>query len=200
MADARRPVRSSRYTPPAAVSSRRTPVARLTPGGSTAAARPSRHPAPADARRAPIVRRLVAALVDLTLVPVVVLAGAEVAWRSGLLALLGVGAGAWAAWSWSFGPVAWTVAAAALAYHAGCTARWGGTPGKRLVGLRVEARDGGRVGPWRALWRGTWGAALFLPSVLAPVLAVVGGVAVAAGARRSPADRAAGTRVVLAGR
>lgn len=141
-----------------------------------------------------------AALVDLALVPVGVLALAELAWRSGLLGLVGVGARQWAAWSWSFGPVAWTVAAAALAYHAGCTARWGRTAGKRLVGLRVEAPGGGPVGPWRALWRGVWGAALFLPSVLAPVLAVAGGVAVAAGSRRSPADRAAGTRVVLAGR
>jgi uncharacterized RDD family membrane protein YckC len=150
--------------------------------------------------RAPVWRRVVAALVDLTLVPVVVLALAEGAWRSGLLGLFGVGAREWAAWSWSFGPVAWTVAAAALAYHFACTAQWGCTAGKRLVGLRVEAHGGGPVGPWRALWRGVWAAALFLPSVLAPVLAVAGGVAVAAGTRRSPADRAARTRVVLAGR
>jgi uncharacterized RDD family membrane protein YckC len=160
--------------------------------------RPRRRPV--DPGRAPIGRRVVAALVDLALVPVVVLGVAELAWRSGLLGLLGVGPQAWAAWSWSFGPVAWTVAAAALAYHFACTARWGRTAGKRLVGLRVEAPGGGPVGPWRALWRGVWGAALFLPSVFAPVLAVAAGVAVAAGSRRSPADRAAGTRVVLAAR
>jgi len=193
-----RPGRSSRYTPPA----RATGRGPGTSGGGVAAALGGRRlwSRPVDPDRAPVGRRAVAALVDLALVPVVVLGVAEAAWRSGLLGLLGVGPRTWAAWSWSFGPVAWTVAAAALVYHFACTARWGRTAGKRLVGLRVEAPGGGPVGRWRALWRGVWTAALFLPSVLAPVLAVAGGVSIVAGARRSPADRAAGTRVVLAAR
>ncbi|HET6953016.1 MAG TPA: RDD family protein, partial [Acidimicrobiales bacterium] len=114
------------------------------------------------------------------------------------LRLLGVSAAGWAAWSWSFGRVAWTVAAAALAYHALCIARWGRTAGKWLTGLRVEMPAGGPVGPARALWRGVWAAAVYLPWVVAPALLVGGWLTVVAGDRRSPADRAAGTRVVLA--
>ncbi len=170
------PPRSKRYTPPAAARAAQA--------------------VPAVAVRAPLGRRLVAGLVDLTLVPVVLLVVAEVAWRAGALRLLGVSSAGWVAWSWSFTRVAWTVAVAALAYHALCTARWGRTLGKRVVGLRVEMTAGGPVGLWRALWRGMWGAAVYLPSVLAPVLVVVGWMAVATGERRSPADRAAGTRVV----
>jgi uncharacterized RDD family membrane protein YckC len=147
--------------------------------------------------RVPLGRRLTAAAVDLTVVPVAVLAVAEAAWRTGLLGLVGVSPAGWRAWSWSFPAVAWTVAAAALAYHAAFVARWGATPGKLLCGLRVEARDGGApVGPARALGRGTCAAALYLPWVAAPLLAVAGALSVAAGSRRSPADRAAGTRVV----
>jgi uncharacterized RDD family membrane protein YckC len=149
---------------------------------------------------APVGRRLVAAVVDLTLVPLAVVGAAEVAWRTGLLGLAGVSPAGWVAWSWSFARVAWTVAVAALAYHAVCTARWGATPGLRLAGLRVVAGDGTPLGPGRALWRGAWAAALHLPSVLAVVLAITGTVAVAVGDRRSPADRVAGTRVVRSGR
>jgi uncharacterized RDD family membrane protein YckC len=172
--------RSRRYTPPAARARARA-VSRTVPE------------APA---RAPVGRRLVAALVDLTLVPVAVLAVAEALWRTGALSLAGVSPAGWVAWSWSFGRVAWTVAAAALAYNTVGVARWGGTVGTWVAGLRVETADGGRVGPLRALGRGSVGAAVYLPSVLAPVLVVVGWVTVAAGERRSPADRAAGTRVV----
>ena len=93
--------------------------------------------------------------------------------------------------------MAWTITAAALAYHALCTARWGATAGQRLVRLRVVTDAGAPVGSsWRAVGRGAWGAALYLPSVLAPVLAVVATVLVASGERRSPADRTTGTRVV----
>jgi uncharacterized RDD family membrane protein YckC len=146
--------------------------------------------------RAPVGRRLTAAAVDLTVVPLAVVTVAEAAWRTGILGLLGVSADGWRTWSWSFPAVAWTVAAAALAYHAAFVARWGATPGKRLCGLRVEARDGGPVGAARALGRGTCAAALYLPWFAAPLLAVAGALSVAAGSRRSPADRAAGTRVV----
>jgi uncharacterized RDD family membrane protein YckC len=152
---------------------------------------------------APVGRRLAAAVVDLALVPLVVVGAAEVGWRSGLLGLVGVSPAGWVAWSWSFARVAWTVAAAALAYHAVCTARWGATPGLRLAGLRVVAHnsdgDDAPLTPWRALWRGAWAAALYLPSVLAVVLAIAGAVTVAVGDRRSPADRVAGTRVVRSG-
>jgi uncharacterized RDD family membrane protein YckC len=172
--------RSRRYTPPAARARARV-VSRTV------------QDAPA---RAPVGRRLVAALVDLALVPVAVLAVAEALWRTGALRLAGVSPAGWVAWSWSFGRVAWTVAAAALAYNTVGVARWGGTVGTWVAGLRVETADGGRVGPLRALGRGSVGAAVYLPSVLAPVLVVVGWVTVAAGERRSPADRAAGTRVV----
>jgi uncharacterized RDD family membrane protein YckC len=172
--------RSRRYTPPAARARARV-VSRTV------------QDAPA---RAPVGRRLVAALVDLALVPVAVLAVAEALWRTGALRLAGVSPAGWIAWSWSFGRVAWTVAAAALAYNTVGVARWGGTVGTWVAGLRVETADGGRVGPLRALGRGSVGAAVYLPSVLAPVLVVVGWVTVAVGERRSPADRAAGTRVV----
>ncbi len=147
---------------------------------------------------APIARRLAAAAVDLTVVPVAVVAVAEVAWRTGVLGLLGVSPDGWRAWSWSFPAVAWTVAAAALATQAVGVARWGATPGKRLCGLRVETRDGTPVGPARAVGRAAVSAALYLPWVAAPLLAVAGTLSVAAGSRRSPADRAAGTRVVRA--
>jgi uncharacterized RDD family membrane protein YckC len=146
----------------------------------------------------PIGRRLVAAAVDLTLVPVAVVAVAEAAWRTGVLGLLGVSPDGWRAWSWSFPAVAGTVAAAGFAYHALSVARWGATPGKRLCGLRIEARDGGPVGPARSAGRAAWAAALYLPWVVAPLLAVAGTLSLAAGTRRSPADRAAGTRVVRA--
>ncbi len=172
------PSRSRRYTPPAARARARAASVPETPA------------------RAPIGRRLVAALVDLALVPVAVLAVAEVLWQTGALRLAGVSTAGWISWSWSFGRVAWTVAAAALAYNAVGVARWGGTVGTWVAGLRVETATGERVGPLRGLGRGAVGAAVYLPSVLAPVLVVVGWVTVAAGERRSPADRAAGTRVV----
>jgi uncharacterized RDD family membrane protein YckC len=165
---------------------------------ATTTARPTRRrreraPAPTAP---PVARRLAAAAVDVTLVPVTVVAVAEAAWRTGLLGLVGVSPDGWRAWSWSFPAVAWTVAAAGLAYHAVSVARWGATPGKRLCGLRVEARDGAPIGAVRALGRAACAAALYLPWVAAPLLAVAGTLSVVAGSRRSPADRAAGTRVV----
>src|SRR5262245_43292720 len=108
---------------------------------------------------APVGRRLVAAVVDLTLVPVVVVAAAEAAWRSGLLGLAGVSEAGWVSWSWSFGRVAWTITAAALGYYALCTARWGATAGQRLAGLRVVTGAGAPVGSsWRSVGRGAGGA------------------------------------------
>jgi uncharacterized RDD family membrane protein YckC len=143
-----------------------------------------------------VARRLAAAAIDLALVPLVVVTAAELAWRTGVLRLLGVTPATWTGWSWSFTRVAWTVAAAAFAYHAVAAARWGRTVGKLVAGLRVESGAGTPVGPWRALWRASWNAAVYLPSVLAPLLAMAACVAVAVGDRRSPGDRAAGTRVV----
>lgn len=169
---------------------------RHTPPAARARARAASRTVPDAPARAPVGRRLVAALVDLALVPVVVLVVAEALWRTGALRLAGVSQAGWISWSWSFGRVAWTVAAAALAYNTVAVARWGRTVGTWVAGLRVETASGGRVGPLRALGRGAVGAAVYLPSVLAPVLVVVGWVTVAMGERRSPADRAAGTRVV----
>ena len=164
------------------------PTRRRTAAASAAPRRGAHEP--------PVARRLAAAVLDLVALPVAVVAVAEAAWRTGVLGLAGVSPDGWRAWSWSFAAVAWTVAAAALAYHAVCIARWGATPGKRLCGLRVEATGGAPVGPARALWRAAWAAALYLPWVAAPLLAVAGSLAVVTGGRRSPADRAAGTRVV----
>jgi len=99
-----------------------------------------------------------------------------------------------------------------------------GTPGKRLLGLRVVGPDGGAPGLARALARNAvkllpWEVAhagvhqaMALPDevkalppgitalLVAPQVAVVAFAAMAAlGARRPPHDRVAGTRVVDAG-
>ncbi|MFZ5767639.1 MAG: RDD family protein [Bacillota bacterium] len=51
------------------------------------------------------------------------------------------------------------------AYFVGCTAKWGQTAGKRVLGIRVVREDGGPVGFGRALLRETlarWAAGLVL--------------------------------------
>lgn len=42
-------------------------------------------------------------------------------------------------------------------YFVGCTARWGQTAGKKLLGLRVVRPDGGPVGGGQAFFRETLG-------------------------------------------
>lgn len=136
-------------------------------------------------------RRTAAALADAVLVPAAVVVAAEVAWWSGLLAVVGVTDAGWAAWSGSYPAVAWTVLVAAVAYHALCTARWQATVGKRIVGLAVVAEDGTALGPGAALWRAAWNAVVFAPAVLAPAAALVSGVG-AVGARAPVARRPGG--------
>lgn len=141
-------------------------------------------------------RRAGAAVLDAMVPAVVVIAGADLAWATGLLRLVGVSDAAWLAWSWSFQPVAWTVAAAALAYQAVCIGLWQATPGKRALGLRVVRSDGGRPG-WRsALWRGAWPAAVFVPTFISPLVLAAAWMVVADRQRRSLGDHAAGTLVL----
>ncbi|HEX6420897.1 MAG TPA: RDD family protein [Acidimicrobiales bacterium] len=176
------PARSTRPAP-------RTPAP--APGGRVAP------PAP-HLRAAGAARRLAAAAVDATIVPALALGGAEVARWSSVLRLAGVSDAGWSTWSRSYALVAWTVVAAAVAYHGLCTAAWQRTPGKALAGLVVVAGDGRRPGPAVALWRAAWSAAPYAPALLAPALVVIAATSVLSPARLSLADRAAGTRVVRA--
>jgi hypothetical protein len=139
-------------------------------------------------------RRAAAALIDAVLVPVVVLGCAELAWWSGWLRAAGISEAGWVTWSRSYPLVAWTVTAAAFAYHALCMARWGRTAGKRLTGLAIV--PGGRpAGLPLSLWRAGWSAAIYAPTILAPVAVIAGWTSVCGSGHRSLADRAAGTRV-----
>jgi uncharacterized RDD family membrane protein YckC len=178
------PRASRRYTPPR----------RAAASGSTAA----RSRRAAETVRAPAGRRTIAAVVDGVVVLAIVLGGAELGWRTGALRALGVSAAGWVDWAWSFHRVAWTLAGVAVVYHGLCTALWQRTPGKLLVGLRVEADGGGRLSPARALWRAAWSATTFIPSLITPLLVTGAWLASVVGGRRSLADRAAGSRVVRA--
>jgi uncharacterized RDD family membrane protein YckC len=169
---------------------------RYTPPRGKTAARPARRRA--EPGKAPAGRRTVAAVLDGVVVLALVLGGAELAWRSGALRLLGVSAEGWLGWAWSFHRVAWTMVLVAVAYHGLCTALWQRTPGKLAAGLRVEDDAGGRLPPGRALWRAAWSATTFIPSVITPLVVTGGWLASTRGGRRSLADRAAGSRVVLA--
>lgn len=145
---------------------------------------------------APVWRRWCAAVLDAAVPALTVIAGGELLWTTGLLRLGGVSDDAWVTWSWSFQRVAWTVAAAALVYHAVCIARWQATPGKRLLGLRVVTQDGGRPGGWVAVWRATWQAAVFVPTFISPLVLLASWAMVPDSRHRSLGDHAAGTLVL----
>ncbi|MEV6104598.1 RDD family protein [Streptomyces sp. NPDC051940] len=83
-----------------------------------------------------------------------------------------------------------------LVYAPLSNARWGATPGKRLLRLRVvRDADGGRLGYGSALVRHV----VNMATGLVPFLAIASGSFVPVGGR-TLADRAAGSRVVRARR
>jgi len=82
----------------------------------------------------------------------------------------------------------------AFAWHvAGDVSPWHGSPGKRLLGLRVEAAAGGAPGLRRAALREAASLLSWLTLNLGHALAL------AAPRRQALHDRIAGTRVVVAG-
>ena len=81
--------------------------------------------------------------------------------------------------------------AAQAGYHIGFIVRWGATPGKQLLGLRVVRADGGRVGAWRASGR-------YLGEMVSSSLCWLGYVlALFDDEKRTLHDQLAGTRVIL---
>lgn len=77
-----------------------------------------------------------------------------------------------------------------VAFEAG---RWQATPGKRLLGLRVETTEGARLSIGRALWRHVAGLASWLTLNLGHLLVAL------RSDRRALHDLIAGTRVTAAG-
>jgi uncharacterized RDD family membrane protein YckC len=92
--------------------------------------------------------------------------------------------------------VPWTLVYAVLAFTwhvAGDLSPWQGSPGKRWLGLRVEALDGGRPAPKQAMLREAGSALSWLTLNLGHALALL------PPRRQSLHDRIARTRVVVAG-
>ena len=91
---------------------------------------------------------------------------------------------------------AWTILGLVLlfaqaAYAIVFVVRWGATPGKRLLGLRVVRADGGRVGAWRAAGR-------HFGEMISSALCWLGYLlALFDEEKRTLHDQLAGTRVIL---
>ncbi|MFB4313102.1 RDD family protein [Actinomadura sp. 21ATH] len=139
---------------------------------------------PAAPVPAPPGRRLAARLIDQLLVAVP---------AAGLAALWTAAAGGPALRTAAGGLLIY--AACQVAYEGALSAAYGGTPGKRLLGLRVRDAAGGRLSPGRA-----FGRALCFPLAF-PLVPVLGALDVLWAlwdrpSRRCLHDRAAGTVVV----